>query len=101
MLSQVSGKRAPRVRLPHAVALAAGYADAAISRLTGCDPKIPLDGVRMSKHSMFVSTEKARRELGFVPGPVFAALDRAVRWFEANGYVNSRRGAGIAQAHAA
>jgi len=101
MLSRVSGKPAPRVRLPHAVAMAAGYVDAAISRLTGREPRVPLDGVRMSRHSMFVSGEKARRELSFAPGPVLAALDRAVRWFEANGYVNARHGAGIAQAHAA
>ena len=101
MLSRVSGRPAPRVRLPHAVAMAAGYVDAAISRVTGSEPRIPLDGVRMSRHSMFVNAEKARKELGFAPGPVLTALDRAVRWYEANGYVNARRGAGIAQAHAA
>jgi dihydroflavonol-4-reductase len=101
VLARVSGIPAPRVRLPHALALAAGYADAAISRLMGRDPKIPLDGVRMSKHSMFVRTEKARRDLGFAPGPVALALDRAVRWFEANGYAAARRGAAIEQAHAA
>ena len=101
MLSRVSGRPAPRVRLPHAVAMAAGYVDAAISRMAGSEPRVPLDGVRMSRHSMFVSADKARRELGFAPGPVLTALDRAVRWFEANGYVNARRGAGVAQAHAA
>ncbi len=87
MLSHVSGRPAPRVRLPHAVALAAGYADAAISRLLGREPQIPLEGVRMARHSMFVATEKARRELGFAPGPVAAALERAVRWYQDNGYV--------------
>ena len=101
MLSRASGRPAPRVRLPHAVALVAGYADAAISKLTGRDPQIPLDGVRMSRHSMFVSTEKARRELGFAPGPVASALDRAVRWFDENGYARARRRPGVAQAHAA
>jgi dihydroflavonol-4-reductase len=101
MLSCVSGRPAPRVRLPHAVAMAAGYVDAAISRITGSEPRVPLDGVRMSQHSMFVSADKARKELGFAPGAVLAALDRAVRWFEANGYVNARRGTGVAQAHAA
>ena len=100
MLSQVSSRPAPGIRLPHAVALAAGYADAAISRFTGLEPRIPLDGVRMARHSMFVNTEKARRELGFAPGPVAAALDRAVRWYQANGYVRSSGGAGVAQAHA-
>jgi dihydroflavonol-4-reductase len=54
--------------------------------MTGRPPRAPLDAVRMAKKKMFVSTEKARRELGFAPGSVDAALGRAVEWFQANGY---------------
>ena len=100
MLAAVSDRPAPRVRLPHALALAAGYADAAVSRVLGREPRIPLEGVRMSRHSMFVDAGKARRELGFAPGPVAAALERAVRWYQVNGYARVRRVAGAAQAHA-
>jgi dihydroflavonol-4-reductase len=101
MLAAVSDRTAPRVRLPHALALVAGYADAAVSRVLGREPRVPLDGVRMARHSMFVDSGKARRELGFAPGPVAAALERAVRWYQANGYAPVRRVAGAAQAHAA
>jgi dihydroflavonol-4-reductase len=101
MLAGVSERPAPRVRLPHALALAAGYADAAVSRVLGKEPRIPLEGVRMARHSMFVDAGKARRELGFAPGPVAAALERAVHWYQANGYTPVRRVAGAAQAHAA
>jgi len=100
MLAGVSGRPAPRVRLPHALALAAGYADAAVSRLLRREPRIPLEGVRMARHSMFVDAGKARRDLGFAPGPVAAALERAVRWYQANGYAGVRRLAGAAQAQA-
>jgi nucleoside-diphosphate-sugar epimerase len=55
----------------------------------------------MARHSMFVSTDLARRELGFVPGSVAAALERAVRWYEANGYVGGRSATGFTEAHAA
>lgn len=89
ILSQVSGRPAPRVRVPHALALVAGYADAALSRLIGREPQIPLDGVRMARHSMFVNAEKARAELGFSPGPLAAAFEGAVRWYEMNGYVRA------------
>lgn len=89
ILSQLSGRPAPRVRVPHALALAAGYADAALSRLIGREPQIPLDGVRMARHSMFVNAEKARAELGFSPGPLAAAFEGAVRWYEMNGYVRA------------
>jgi dihydroflavonol-4-reductase len=101
LLAAVSDRPAPRVRLPHAFALAAGYTDAAISRLLRREPRIPLEGVRMARHSMFVDAGRARRELGFAPGPVSEALGRAVTWFRANGYVTDARLANAQQAHAA
>jgi dihydroflavonol-4-reductase len=101
ILSQLSGRPAPRVRVPHVLALAVGYADAALSRLVGREPQVPLEGVRMARHSMFVSTEKARAELGFTAGPIAAAFERAVRWYETNGYVRAARGANMAAVRAA
>ena len=85
-LSAITGRPAPRVRLPHAVALAAGYADQLFSRLVGRQPQIPVEGVKMSRHRMFVESDKAARELGYNPGSVEAALERAVRWYEQHGY---------------
>jgi dihydroflavonol-4-reductase len=69
------------------VAYAAGVASTTWANLTGQEPRAPLDAVKMARKKMFVSTDKARRELGFQPGPVDAALKRAVDWFQANGYV--------------
>ena len=89
-LSAITGRPAPRVRLPHAVALAAGYADECISRLRGREPQIPVEGVKMSRHRMFVESDKAERELGYKPGPVEAALERAVRWYESHGYIRGK-----------
>ena len=100
VLAKVTGRRAPRVKMPHAVALAAGYADQWFSRLTGREPQIPVEGVKMSRHRMFIASDKAERELGYRPGPVEAALERAVRWYEENGYVRGRV-ARNAAAHAA
>lgn len=91
-LSVITGRPAPRVRLPHAAALAAGYADEWFSRLTHREPRIPIEGVKMSRHRMFVESDKAARELGYKPGPVEAALERAVRWYQEHGYVPSRAG---------
>lgn len=101
ILSEVSGLPAPRVRVPHVLALGAAYADAAFSRLVGREPQIPLDGVRMARHSMFVNTQKARAELGFQPGSLAEAFERAVRWYEAKGYVRAPRRAEMSAARAA
>ena len=91
-LARITGRKAPTVKLPYAVAYAAGVASTAWARLTGTPPLAPLDAVRMAKKKMWVSTAKARQELGYAPGPVDAALARAVAWFEENGYVAVRRG---------
>ena len=91
-LSAITGRPAPRVRLPHAIALAAGYADELFSRLAGREPHIPVEGVKMSRHRMFVESDKAARELGYKPTSVEAALERAVRWYEEHGYLATGAG---------
>lgn len=85
-LAAISGLPAPRRRIPYALALAAGALSTGWARLSGRPPRAPLDGVRMARKKMFVSSAKAGRELGYSPGPVEAALRRAVEWFRANGY---------------
>jgi dihydroflavonol-4-reductase len=90
-LSAITGRPAPRLRLPHAVALAAGYADELYSRLIGREPQIPVEGVKMSRHRMFIESDKAERELGYKPTPVEAALERSVRWYEDHGYITRIR----------
>jgi dihydroflavonol-4-reductase len=48
-----------------------------------------VEGVKIARHNMFVDVSKAQRELGYAPGPVAAAFERAVRWYEQNGYVRT------------
>jgi dihydroflavonol-4-reductase len=101
LLSAASGQPAPRWKIPYAVAYAAGWVDSGISRVLGREPQIPLEGVRMARHKMFVDASKAERELGFAPGPIEAALERAVEWYEQNGYVAAGRAPAVAGARAA
>jgi dihydroflavonol-4-reductase len=80
-LASLAGKKAPTVRLPYGVAYVAGLTSTAWASLTGVEPRVPLDAVRMARKKMWVSHEKARRELGFEPAGVDAALGRAIEWF--------------------
>jgi len=81
-LAKICNRRAPRVRLPWAVAWIAGCVDNFIEgTIFRREPNIPLEGVRMSRHKMYVSSEKARRELGFNPRPVMESLRAAVDYF--------------------
>ena len=85
-LARIAGKKAPTLRIPYAVAYAAGLASTAWAGVTGAQPLAPLDGVRMARKKMWVRHDKAARELGYEPGPAAGALERAVEWFRMNGY---------------
>jgi dihydroflavonol-4-reductase len=82
-LAEITGRKAPATQIPYALAYAAGVFSTAWAALTGQPPRVPIDAVRMAKKKMWVSHEKARRELGFHPGPADIALSRAVEWFRA------------------
>jgi dihydroflavonol-4-reductase len=91
VLAEITGLRAPSMKIPHGVALGVAYVESAFSRLIGKEPGIPVEGVKIAQHKMFVDCSRAQRELGFQPGPVAAALERAVRWYQANGYMKAGR----------
>jgi dihydroflavonol-4-reductase len=86
MLARIAGRSAPRLRLPHWLPLAIAHVEAPIARLFKREPRVPLDGVRMAKKTMFFDGSKAVRELGLPQSPIEPALRRAVEWFQANGY---------------
>ena len=99
-LSKITGLPAPKLKLPHGLALGVAYASTVFSRLLGREPGIPVEGVKIARHMMFVDCSRAKRELGFQAGPVAAALERAVRWYEANGYIAKSRAKRMARAAA-
>jgi dihydroflavonol-4-reductase len=101
ILANLTGLPAPKLKIPHGLALGVAYANTAFSRLLGREPGIPVEGVKIAQHMMFVEAKRAQKELGFRPGSVAAAFERAVRWYADNGYVSPRRAKKIAAARAA
>lgn len=85
-LSQLTGRRPPRLRVPYAVAWCGAACMETVARLTGGAPRVPLTAVRMAKKRMYFSPAKAIRELGLPQTDVRAALRDAVEWFAAHGY---------------
>ena len=99
-LAKITGLPSPSLKISYNVALGVAYASTLFSRLVGKAPGIPVEGVKIAQHKMFVDCARSQSELGFKPGPVAAALERAVRWYEANGYVTPRRAKRITRAAA-
>ncbi len=86
-VSQAAGRRAPRLRIPHAALFPLAFGAELAARITGREPFVTLDGVRMSRKKMYFTSEKASHELGYQPRPAREAIADAVNWFRANGYL--------------
>ena len=89
----LSGRRAPKVKLPRAPLFPLAWGAEAIARLTGREPFLTADALRMSRYRMFFSSEKAKRELGYSARPYRDGLKDALSWFGEQGYLShgSRR----------
>lgn len=90
VLEEITGIRAPRMKIPRWVALAAAHASEAMANVTGKPPKVPVAGVRMAKYKMWFDSTKAVTQLGMPQTPAKQALADAVEWFRANGYVTNK-----------
>ena len=86
-VAQAVGRRPPWLRVPHGVLFPVAIGAELAARVSGRDPFVTLDGVRMSRKKMYFTSEKASRELAYAPRPAREAIADAVTWFEANGYL--------------
>lgn len=86
VVAELCGRRPPRVSIPHWVVLPIAWLSHAWAYLTGGEPAVPLEGVRMSRKKMFFSSERAERELGYRARPAREAIADALAWFDAHGY---------------
>jgi len=93
LLAGITGGRAPRFRVPYALAWCGAAACEGFSRVTGRPPAVPLTAVRMARKRMYFSPAKAVRELGLPQTEPREALADAVAWFQARGYARRAVGA--------
>lgn len=87
ILSEITGRRPPRLRAPASLALAAAYVDALLeSVILRRQSYLPLEAARLARHRMAVDCSKAISELGLPQSSAAGALERSVRWFTDHGY---------------
>jgi len=83
LLSAISGLPAPKIRLPHSLAMLYALADTGLAYISpGHIPRATPDTVRLSKKHMYFDSSRAIRELGFPLNDVRQALKKAVDWFQ-------------------
>jgi dihydroflavonol-4-reductase len=90
-VAQATGRRPPRLTVPLWLPLGVAWLGETVFSRLGFEPKIPIDGVLMSKEAMYYDASKARDQLGYSAGPIDAAILQAIRWFAEHGYLSQRR----------
>lgn len=81
------GRRPPKISLPRGPLFPLAYANEALARITGKDPFLTVDGLKMAKHHMFFSSAKAAAALGYHARPWEIALTDAIAWFRSAGMI--------------
>jgi dihydroflavonol-4-reductase len=84
-IAALTGRPPPRVKLPRAPLFPFAFAAEAAAQITGREPFLTLDGLRMAKNRMFFSSDKAERDLGYRHRPYREAIEDALDWFRRNG----------------
>jgi dihydroflavonol-4-reductase len=80
------GRRPSTIRLPHWSVYPLAVAAEGVAMITKREPRVTLDGVRMSTKHMYFSSRKAERELGFRWRDPRLAVAAALDWFKGHGY---------------
>lgn len=87
-IAALAGRRAPTMKLPRGPLFPLAFAAEAMARVTGKEPFLTADALRMSRYQMYFSSAKAIRELGYAARPYREGLKDAHAWFAANGYLS-------------
>jgi dihydroflavonol-4-reductase len=86
-IAGLTGRRAPTVNLPRAPLYPLAWAAEAVARVTGQEPFVTRDALKMASHHMFFTSAKAEHVLGYSARPHAQALEDALGWFRASGYL--------------
>jgi dihydroflavonol-4-reductase len=85
-IAKLAGRKPPTIGLPRGPLFPIAYIAEAIAQVTGKEPFITADALKMAKYHMYFSSAKAERELDYRARPWREALQDAFAWFRAAGY---------------
>ncbi|MEM8791186.1 MAG: NAD-dependent epimerase/dehydratase family protein [Pseudomonadota bacterium] len=88
LFQKVAGRPAPRMRVPHWVALAAAKAEAAIGAIRSGPPKAPLTGVRLAGPRRQFDISRAMAELEYTIRDPEESFRDALTWMAEAGQID-------------
>lgn len=86
-IARLVGRKPPKIELPVTPLFPLAWAAEQWTRLSGREPFLTLDTLRMARHHMYYTSAKAQRELGYQARPYPEALADALDWFRSAGMV--------------
>ena len=86
-VAAVTGRPAPHLKLPIRPLYPLAEIAELAARITGKEPFLTRDSLKMATHHMYFSSAKAERELGYAARPYVEAVREALGWFRAQGYL--------------
>lgn len=75
-------RKPPTIRLPRGPLLPIAFANECLAWITGREPFLNREGLRLAATPMFFDNSKARRELGYKSRPYGETLADAILWFQ-------------------
>jgi len=87
-IASITGRRAPRFQMPRAPLYPLAHLAEAVASVTGKEPFLTKDALKMAQYHMFFSSAKAERELGYVARPYREGLVDAIAWFRRADYIS-------------
>jgi len=86
-IATIMKRRPPTISLPRAPLFPLAYINEALARITGKDPFLTVDGLKMAKHHMFFTSARAEAEIGYRAQPWGEAVADAIAWFKDAGMI--------------
>ncbi len=80
-IAGLTGRKPPVVSVPRRPLYPLAYAAEALARITGKEPFLTVDALKLASHHMFFTSAKAESELGYRARPYVQALIDALSWF--------------------
>ncbi|MFQ5866009.1 MAG: SDR family oxidoreductase, partial [bacterium] len=91
LVNEFLGKRPPRLRIPYLLLLTLGYFGDALGKLFRFNPQISSRVARFTKIDHYVSSEKARRELGYTNTPLAESFKKTFDWLKEYHYLDGKK----------
>jgi dihydroflavonol-4-reductase len=86
-IAALTARKPPTINLPRGPLYPLAFVAEAVARITGKEPMLTRDALKMASHRMFFTSTKAEAELGYRARPYREGLEDALAWFRAEGYL--------------